>query len=244
LAATPSWGLVSFEPCRGQPVIGEIVGVAFGRNITDNRAPHTGMDCRSPALTYAGLVAVGDRFELPHQRSDDPVSWNFSIDTGNSWVVPAPWLLAAGKTWSACIVTPSDGSVYQGRLLDAYGGGRLPDAFGTCWDTRELSAASRRASCDAPHFAELISAGRVQDISNVGSAGIASSCTALAARVMERDDPSAVGELVVQTSPDASRISLRTSGSLSLLCYVVAGGGRELAGTIVGLGNRPIQFAN
>ena len=243
VSATPV--LVSFQACAGQPVLGEIVGVASSPAMANHTfaAPPIGLDCRSSGLEYAGLVAVDNRFELPDGPLDDPVSWNISIDTGNRWVVPAPWLLAAGKTWSACIVTPRDGGVYQGRLADAFSGQRLPDAFGTCWDSSQVSAASRRVNCGQPHVAELISAGRVQDLGTVGSAQIVASCTTMAARVMRRDDAGAGGELSVQTSPDAVRISLRTSGSLSILCYVAASGDRQLAGTIVGLGERPIPYA-
>lgn len=246
LATTRTPVLVSFEPCRGQSVMGEIVGVASSPTMANSTfaAPPVGLDCRSSALEYAGLVAVGNRFELPDQPVDDPVSWNLSIDTGNRWVLPATWLLAAGKTWSACIVTPRDGGLYQGRLAAAYDGRRLPDAFGTCWDSRQVSAASRRANCSEPHVAELIAAGRVEDLGTTGSAQITASCTALAAKVMEREDPSAAGELAVQTSPEASRISLRTSGSLSVLCYVAASGERQLEGSIVGMGDQPLRYAN
>lgn len=253
-AHTPSGGLeqvaapeptpVRFERCQGQPVIGEIVGVALSPSLEDAAAPPPGLDCRSSALAYAGLVAVDNRFELPNQQQDDPVRWNLSIDTGNRWVLPAPWLLAAGKTWSACIVTPRDGGTYLGRLADAYNGRSLPDAFGTCWDSAQVSAASQRANCSEPHVAELVSAGRVHDIATVETAEIMASCTALAGTVMRRDDPGAGGQVVVHTSPDASRIRFRTSGSLSVLCYVAAGGDRPLAGTVVGLGDQPIPFAN
>ena len=238
--------LVNFEECRGQSVIGEIVGVALTPDMANTRfaAPPLGLDCRSSALEYAGLEAVDNRFELPNHPDDDPVRWNLSIDTGNRWVLPAQWLLAAGKTWSACIVTPRDAGPYEGRLADAFDGQNLPDAFGTCWESRQVSAALQSANCGQPHVSELIAAGRVNDLASVGSARILESCAALAARVMERDEATATGELTVQTSPDASRIDLRTSGSLSILCYVAASGDRQLAGTVVGLGDQPIRYAN
>lgn len=237
--------LVGFAPCRGQPVIGEIVGVASSPAVARTVvAPPVGLDCRSSALDYAGLTSVDNRFVLPGQPPGDPVSWNLSIDTGNRWVLPAPWLQAAGKTWSACIVTPRDSGLYRGRLAGAFAGERLPDAFGTCWDSTQVSAASQRANCDEPHAAELISAGRVLDLAGTGSAAIVASCAALAARVMGREDPTASGELVLQTSPVAARIDLRTSGSLSVLCYVASADDRKLTGSVVGLGSRPVPFAS
>jgi hypothetical protein len=205
------------------------------------RAQNNGVDCRAASLQYAGLRAIENRFTLPEQGADDPVTWRLSINLTSGWVLPSQLLQASGRTWLACIAAPSDGSLYSGRLAGAFEGAQLPDEFGTCWNSRTVSASVRTLNCSAPHLAELISFGFVPDRSVVSYQQIQSSCEQLAARVLDRADPTAGGVLTLKTSPE--RISLLNTGSVSVMCYATPTGDRELAGTLVGLGDRPVPFA-
>jgi hypothetical protein len=233
-----------FGPCTGAGNVGgEVVallsatGDAWARH---QRAQSNGVDCRAASLQYAGLRAVENHFELAQQSADDPVVWRMSINLKSGWVLPSSLLQSAGRTWLACVAAPSDGALYTGRLAGAYQGAQLPDAFGTCWNSRGVSAGVKTLDCHAPHLAELVSYGLVPDRSVVTYPQIRSSCEQLTARVLRRNDPTAGGLLAVKTSPD--RVIPTGNDSLSVLCYVTPTGDRELGGTLVALGDKPIPF--
>ena len=195
------------------PVGGEVVACSPppATSTPDACGPrNNGVDCRAASLQYAGLRAIENRFTLPEQGADDPVTWRLSINLTSGWVLPSQLLQASGRTWLACIAAPSDGSLYSGRLAGAFEGAQLPDEFGTCWNSRAVSASVRTLNCSAPHLAELISFGFVPDRSVVSYQQIQSSCEQLAARVLDRADPTAGGVLTLKTSPE--RISLTQHG--------------------------------
>ena len=235
---------VEVGACTGRPVLGEVVAVVTTahHDLKAHPVPPPGVDCRSPALEYAGLVPADKRYELRDQPDADPVKWNFSINTGNRWVLPSQRLVSAGRTWSACVASPNAGEEYAGRLADAYSGRSLPASFGTCWNSPQVGAAARMLDCSRHHSAELISAGRIDDISAVTIEQVASSCGQLAALVMRRSDPTGGGALVIKTSPD--RLTFKSMvRPVNVLCYL-SSARRELDDTVVGLGERPIPFAD
>jgi hypothetical protein len=233
-----------FGPCIGAgPVGGEVIALlsATGDERTRRqRAASTGIDCRAASLRYAGLRMIDNHFGLTQQSTDDPVVWRLSINLKSGWVLPSPLLQAAGRTWLACIAATSDGSLYTGRLAGAYEGGQLPDEFGTCWNSRGVSASIKTLDCGSPHLSELVSYGLVPDRSLVTYPQIRSSCEQLTARVLGRLDPTAGGALTVKTSPE--QVNPTGRDSLSVLCYVTPTGNRELGGTLVALGDKPVPF--
>lgn len=245
LASTDSVGPLglSFGSCDEGPVAGEVVALTSA--VTDRttgqlQAP-TGLDCRAAALSYAGLVPVDGRFMLPNPPPNDPVAWNFSINVRSSWVLPSPLLQAQQRNWAACLVAPRDNAQYTGRILSAFNGGVLPDEFGTCWNSRSVSASVERVDCRAPHLAELVSAGFVVDRSTITADDLRASCERLAARVVGRTDPTAGARLVVKTSPETLGTN-QESRSVSVLCYLVTPG-RPLDATLVGLRDQPLPYA-
>lgn len=250
-AATAEWRHLSLEPlglavvpCDDRPIAGEVAAVAAATTdpVTHRLRAPNGPDCRTAALTYAGLVPTQGRFGLPGSPVDDPVTWNFSIDLRSSWVLPSAIMQARGRTWAACVIAPRDDVAYRGRVAGAFDGGTLPDEFGTCWDTRSVSAAIERVDCRAAHLAELIAAGVVADRNTITAADLMASCQQLAGRVVGRQDPTAGGRLVVKISPERLRES-SVVRPVSVLCYVVAPD-RPLDATLVGLGEQPIPYAS
>jgi hypothetical protein len=235
----------SFGPCDTVGAVGgEVVAVLSATGDESTRrltAQSSSPDCRSASLRYAGLRTQDSRFTVPGQRSDDPVNWRMSINLRSEWLLPTGFLQSAGRTWMACIVAPSEDALYHGRIAGAYGGGRLPDEFGTCWDSRTVSAAIKNLDCGSPHLAELIASGVVPDRSSITYEQMRASCEHLTGLVLGRADPTAGGALIIKTSPE--RMPQITSGSLSILCYVTPTGDRPLAGTLVGLGDEPLPLA-
>ena len=232
-----------FAACDGRPAAGEVVSVMAADIDPDTRQLRSpvGADCHSAALRYAGLLPVERRFTLPGATDSDPVSWNFSIDLRSALVFPTALMQAQGRTWAACVIAPREDVQYTGRVADAFAGGALPDAFGTCWDNRSVSASVQHVDCRAPHLAELVAAGLVPDQSEVSSADLKASCERLAGQVLGRNDPTAGDRLVVKTSPEKFD-HVGQSRSISLLCYLVTTG-QPLDATLVGLRDRPIPFA-
>jgi hypothetical protein len=142
----------------------------------------------------------------------------------------------------ACLAAPPDGALYTGRLAGAFEGGRLPDEFGTCWNSRGVSAGIKTLDCTTPHLAELVSFGLVPDRSVVTYPQIRASCEQLAAQLLDRTDPTAGGALTVKTSPE--RVNPTGTDSLTVLCYITPTDDRELGGTLVALGDRAVPFVS
>ena len=187
------------------------------------------------ALRYAGLVRTEAGYVLPGQRTTDPVSWSFSINLRSGWMMPSAPLRAVGQTWAACVVASPVTDQYLGRVATAYGGGRLPDEFGTCWNSRDVSAGVTPVDCGSPHLSELIAVGTVRDRATATTASVISSCRNLAASVIGRSDPTASGNLAVHISPRSIESSQPAANPLTTVCYVVPTG-HSLTGTLVGLG--------
>jgi hypothetical protein len=231
-------------PCDGRPVVGEVVAMISLPSLEPGGPPTREHDvtqqCRAATLRYAGLEQVGDRFTLADRPVSDPVTWNLSMHIQNSRLMPSALLRSAGRSWSACVASPPGLTRHHGTVAVAYGGGELPNEFGTCWDSREVTASIRSVGCEDSHVAELMSMGTVHDRSATTPAAIRSSCASVAAQVMGRADPTAGGRLAVRVSPDGDT-TIRRDPSLEIVCYMVAPD-HSLTGTLVGLGYRPIPF--
>jgi hypothetical protein len=234
----------SFGPCAGRQVLGEVVSIVTATSDPYDRpvrAESSGTDCRAAALTYAGLTAIDGRYVPRHYQQPDPVNWKFSINVRTSWVLPTALQRAAGRTWAACIVEPAEGSSYVGGLTEAYSGGRLPDAYGVCWSSREVGVAMHKVNCAEPHLAELLAIGNVAR-DDVNPTEISGSCQSLAAEVMGRPDPTADGGLTVLIDPDAADSFRWTREAMGVVCYVVPTA-HSLTGSLVGLGDRPVPYS-
>lgn len=232
-------------PCNDQPVIGEVVAMISQSGRAPGRSVPSGQDfaqrCRTAALEYAGLEQMDDRFTLTDQQVSDPVTWNLSIHTETSRLLPSPLLRSAGRAWSACVASAPGLNPHHGTLAAAYRGGELPNEFGTCWDSRDVTTAMRSVGCGDAHVAELVSMGTVHDRSATTPEAIRNSCSGLAARVIGRTDPTAGGRLVVQVSPDPGDTIRYTFPSLEIVCYVMPDD-HSLSGSLVGLRDQPLPF--
>lgn len=242
---TPDAIGVAFGPCTGQLIVGEVVAIATAEDSQRAGVSTTvaGEGCRAQALRHAGLVPRDDDYALPDQVATDPVEWDVSINLPTTWVVPSAVLQSSGRTWTACVVTTKYMTEYRGRVAGAYSGGRLPDAFGTCWNSREVRVAARTVNCGDPHLAELTAVGTVADRATTGASNIRSSCERLSAGVMGREDPTASGVLGVSIAPDYYDSTAWSTRSLNIVCYIVPTE-HSLAGTLVGLGDRPVPLAS
>ena len=226
-------------------MFGEVVAITRatgGVDIRRLRAETSGTDCRAAALTYAGLTAINGRYVPRGYLAPDPVTWTFSITIRTHWVSPSLPGQSSGSTWAACVVGPADGSSYVGVLAGAYSGGRLPEAFGVCWNLREVSVAIQKVDCRQPHLAELIAMGKIAERDGVTPSDTNSSCLSLAVDVMGRTDPTADGGLTVLIDPDATDSIRWTTEATGVVCYIVPKT-HSLDGTVVGLRDRPVPYS-
>ena len=233
-----------FGRCTGS-VAGEVVAIisAVGDSAARRlQIASSGLDCRAAALDYAGLVQNEGNYSIPGATAVDPVLWRLSVDLRGTWVLPGELLQAAGRSWAACVVAPTSPDRYSGTIAGAYRDGRLPDAFGTCWDLPESSARIQTLPCNEPHQAELISSGRVPDRAATTAVAIQQSCEELAAGVIRRTDPTAGGGITVRVSPETLDSQTRRAANLDVVCFVIPTE-HSLAGTVVGIGDRPIPYA-
>ena len=214
----------SFAPCDGREVAGEVVAVVRatgGVSARVRQAEASGVGCYRSSLRYSGLVLSNGRYVVADHSPNDPVNWNLTINVRTAWVVPAPLLRTAGRSWVACIAAPLSGATFRGRLADAFNGGTLPAEFGFCWEQRTPSA-DGSVSCGGRHFAELVSLGTIPDGGIVPPADIKSSCQRLAALVIGRPDPTAAGRLTVTTSVSSQRVAPEPPlpQPLNVVCYL------------------------
>lgn len=244
-AAVPPIGspAPAFGPCgaafgSANESAGEVVTVRALIG-TDRSTASDSAGCRSSALEYAGLRARGDAFTVPGTPADDPIQWKYSFDVRTTWVTQVPSQPGA-STWAACVARPARGAAGPGRLIDAFSAGTLPGAYGTCWQSVDLTAAVEMVGCDEPHVAELIALGRGARDVPLDAEQVRQSCLTQAAVVLRRADPTVGGELTVRTQPD--RIPSGRIG-LSPACFITASDGRLMVGSLVGLGSMPVIFA-
>ncbi len=228
-----------FGPCGGE-ISGEVMLVGRAKGDLDDRlkvASDLSDDCARATRRATGIDVVET------QSAGSGVEWSLSPNARYRWVVPDPRAQAGGRVWLACIVTPAYGKRYRGTVQDSFRGGRLPDGFGSCWAGVAVTAALQSEPCSGPHRSELIGVGRSVDDS-LTAARAEASCRDIAGRVMGRADPTANGDLEIRMHPqDLDRQMQIRDFPPEVVCYVTGTGGREIVGTVVGLGDRPIGFA-
>jgi len=242
--ATPNLLAPTFGSCQGQLAAGEVVALVSATGDPRARrawAEGSGLDCRTAALLYAGLVPAAGRFVIPDQPIG-PVAWNLSVNLRATWVLPSRILQDSGRTWVACIVAPMNAGKYQGRIAGAYQGGRLPDELGTCWDQPRVGAGINPVDCGRPHRAELISAGIITDVASTTTAQVLEACRQLAARSVGTSDPTFGGALAVTISPGDITHLPDHGSEPSILCFISAPDGPSLNGTLIGVGDGPLPY--
>lgn len=170
--------------------------------------------------------------------------------------------LADGQTWEACVVDPITATADVGEMTDeANAGGQravesvrgrwtdpaFRDLVGHC-TLGTMTSTGSSAYCGAPHDLENLawaSWGEPPD-----AATLIATCTAQAARMMQRADPSADGVLVVETSytdgfstlPLTPGVEL-PQGGFAECSLRPASTDQRLTATLVGWGEGPVPLA-
>ena len=232
-----------FGPCGGQ-VAGEVVQILQASGDVTARRAETARsdgDCRAATFDYTGLLSLSRQIDRSG-ASPGAVRWVPAVNLRHVWIQPEPLQRAVGRTWLACVVTPTRPVRYTGSLAAAFAGGSLPSPFGVCWDEPDVSTAMTVVDCAQPHRSELVSVGVVADNFATNATDISGSCVRLASRVVGRNDPTADGTLRVALDPEQLAQRLHDGMTVDVTCFVTANAGRRLAGTLVGLGDRPIPF--
>ncbi len=222
--------------CSGD-VSGEIISVTAAQRapavstLGDYEQANPG--CRSQVEKYLGTAAT---------TVIAGVEWNLNIDVDVTTVGPNPRDRAAGRTWSACVLSAARQLYPATPLRSSWQSGTVPDAFGLCW-AENLIQHGVPTNCTSPHRTQQIGYGLVAQPSDSGT-GIVSSaspddvvagCRTLAATVLKVADPTRGGALTVKVVDD-------TSGAPFVQCAVAVVGTRELTGSLIGIGNRPLPL--
>lgn len=205
---------------------GEVVGIdspASGR-----QAPHTTATtddaCAQRAATFLGL---------PAGRTIAGIIWTPGLATGSQEIGPDMRQWAAGQRWSACAVTGA-AARYRGSIRASVSGGVVPNALGLCWpDVVKMDA--DLASCSVPHRSQLLAIGVVDGTASIQLVTLNASCRQFAAAVLGGLDPEVAGALTVMVA--AQGIDPQV-----LLCSVSAVAHRQLLGSVLGIGARPLPL--
>ena len=120
----------------------------------------------------------------------------------------------------------------------------MPSEFGVCVAQSKPSVFVDPVPCQRPHMAELVSTATVPGGGRTPVTDIKDSCERIAAMVIGRSDPTAAGQLFVETSisPAAAQF-LALPQPLDVACYI-SSATRPLSGTLVELGDGPIRFSS
>ncbi|WP_029135204.1 hypothetical protein [Nakamurella lactea] len=208
--------------------------------------PHTAEvveSWRAGAESPSGAAAGADRCS-----SQGPTMTGTS---GPDWTAPQPWLLSrpvsggAPLGWQACVVGPVT-SGPQLRALQYAGsvnplpGGESSAAVGACYRD-EL----QQVDCTTPHFVQRIGTFQPEYLARtpvtgcldfaVDQVGAAAFGGAHPLQAKVSQDPS-MGSMVLQDDGSRQLVPMQTCEVSS------AEPGRELVGSVIGLGDRPIPY--
>ena len=238
-------------PCSGSR-FGEVVLVhdagtlaafAPGDRITNPQDD----SCYSATQVFLGLPD-------PLVDSAPQFSYWFPADGGATMeLAPTDLQRAAGHTWTACVVLAIDDQArslpYPTSARDAFSTGTPPAAFASCTDIADI-AAFQRVDCDTPHRIEVF--GYSGDLQGATAPSLNQTCTDLVTRQTRMPDPTAGGTLQIRPAlghydqDGVLHVGLRESpGGFAdvAICRVIAPDDRPLAGTLLGLGERPVPWA-
>ena len=244
------------QPCTGAR-FGEVVAVAEAQGVT---RPQRLERCGQAARSYLGVGTASAQPAAqagqPGRTVDDP--WAPSVRAGLVLAGPDQRQRAAGQDWVACVVdvtVPGGGSgpgdapdTYDGSARGGYDGGRLPSAFAFCRSGPDVIDAAD-IPCTQDHPVEVLAS--TFDVAPTAAATLQDTCDALAARLTRMPDPMAGGRLrTVMSSgyvaPDGTvHIGADADGHVSLAqCLIAVVGPGSLNGTLIGLGDAPVPWAD
>jgi hypothetical protein len=160
-------------------------------------------------------------------------------------IVPGQPERHAGHTWVACLAATTNRATYVGSLRNAYITGKLPDQFGLCWAETDLDLTPDLLPCTGPHRAELLATGWIADRSLMSRADVDAACFETAADLMRTADPTRGGGITVVLDPVRLDGASTPTDPMTVHCMVTPSDARaNLAGTVIGLGDRPAPLTN
>jgi hypothetical protein len=233
---------VRFGSCRGE-IVGEVVAY-WPTQLAQSAAPRSRRagPCYQPLAQYTGLRVPGTPTEPLAAADAEQVSWR-PVIAFQAYLVSASDLeRRAGRDWSACVIGTATGQVYRGSLRGAYLNDALPTVFGSCWIADGPGLLIGPGDCLQPHTAQLVATGFGGGLDRVPAADVSASCSRIAARLMDTQDPTRDGQLTIVADRMARLSRTWTGNPSSLGCFVTTTGSRQLAGLLLGLGDRPIPF--
>ncbi len=223
-------------PCKGT-VMGEIISVKASSPTTASTLDEydqANPSCRSQVESYLGTTAT---------TTIQGVQWSKSIYVDTVAVGPDAHDRAAGRTWSACVLSAVNQTyTATGSLRSSWSTNTLPGVFGLCWAQGVVQHGVPTA-CTAPHTTQQVGYGLVASVTDSGAsiesaAGpdqVTAGCRALAATVMKVSDPTRGGALAVKVVDDRS-------GAPFVQCAVSVVGSRKLTGSLIGLGTKALPL--
>lgn len=223
---------VRFGRCS-EEMLGEVVSVdPKGLAAVPTYPDQLDRGCRGAADAYLGpAFAYAIRTE---STAGGLAVWHIAVGWSAVHVWPTALERAAGRTWSACLIVAANGRPYRGTVAEQRLAGSIPDEFGVCTErTWELSVGT--TSCADPHPMQLMGE---TDIMGAGLTDehLHDACVDVAKSVTGAEDPTAGGELRVV-------LGARSTPDAQARCYLVATGERMLDGSLIGLGDGPVPWA-
>jgi len=235
--------IVAFGSCAGA-IGGEVVAVWPTELAAqaDQNGSRRGGPCYQQAADFAGLKPFSRSIDVFGTPFDGTVYWKPTIGFNPINIVPGEIAAAGGQTWIACLAVPTRAASYQGTLRGAYLAGKLPDAFGLCWNRDDLDTAATLLHCDDPHAAELLATGWVQNRAKVSTPEMEASCRSVAGRIMRTADPTRQGAISIVADPVRRDGAQREDAPLAVNCFATAASPQQLSGTVISLGDRPLPL--
>ncbi len=226
-----------------QPAVPTIQAPADGSTLTDD--PNQ-LACSDAASRYVGLGVAADHSPLVSAY------WSPLAFLGTTPSGPTARQKSAGQTWVACVLMVYDDAqsglavAYPGTLKDTYKLGTEPASFALCLDSPALDS-TVAVRCGEPHAVEAF--GRT-GTATVGltQSSLDATCRALVGKLTGMVFPLAGGQLRAM-APAVHGFATQEAGlgkpddqSGFAACLVVATGKRQLGGTLLALGAKPVPW--
>ncbi|WP_157695352.1 hypothetical protein [Nakamurella panacisegetis] len=236
-AAVTALPVATVAPSCTGTVIGEIISVqptSSSTVTTLDEFVQANPSCRSQVEKYLGTTATS---------TIDGMEWTKSIHVDAVTVGPNAHDRAAGRTWTACVLS-TVGQTYNATtsLKSSWDSGTLPDEFGLCWD-RSVVPRGTPTSCTSPHSTQQLGYGFVASptdsgtsiVSGMDADGMTAGCRTLAASVMKTSDPTKGGRLAV-------KVVAQAAGAPYVQCVVTVVGSGKLTGSVIGIGSKALPL--
>lgn len=246
-----------FGPCQGE-WFGEVVDVRSGAQMTQDLVSDRGL------ATAGAACAVAEREYLAApDLSAVTGTWQTTVLSDSVPIGPDPRQYAAGQAWQACLLTPPQWTTEGRSVVDGVDGrtGTTRDRLAGGWSDPDIrtrlgrcedfGAGDRPAQfCGTAHDLEWLALGW-WNTEAPSATRLRAACSELAARLMQRTDPTAGGTLTAEVSVIgmggfamvvAADTTLPDSGSAQCLLRPTDGE-QVLTGTLLGIGEGPVPLA-